>query len=167
MKRGIIFKFFLSILIFIGGCGYATNAYFLPSHMKSVHVETFRNKTDQPNLENEFRKKMISEFQSDGNLKIGSAGDADTILKGDILGYSREALRYDDNEDIREYRLTITVSFEFIDQANQEVVVKKSSFSGDTTFYLTGSSAKSESSAREDALDDLTRRLLNSITTLW
>lgn len=167
MKSRIILKLLICVIILISGCGYTTKTCFLPSHIGSVYIETFQNQTDQPNLDNLLRAKLISTFQNDGNLKIAPPNIADTILQGQITGYTRQALRYEDDEVIKEYRLQIVVNFKFQDLAKDTVLVEESNFIGDTTFYLTGSSAKTESSARDDALDDLSRNILNSVITLW
>lgn len=167
VKKKLIFNVFLSFLILSQGCGYTTKAYFLPSQIRSVYIEIFHNQTDQPNLETDLRTKLVSAFQNDGNLKIVAKEDADVILKGELVEYSRQALRYANDEAVREYRLNISVNFEFFNVSNNEIIVKENNFMGDTSFYLTGSSAKSESSARQEALDDLAHRILNRIITLW
>ena len=167
MKLRTILKILICAILLISGCGYTTKTCFLPSHIGSVYIETFQNQTDQPNLDNLLRSKLISTFQNDGNLKIAPLNSADTILQGQIIGYTRQALRYEDDEAIREYRLQIVVNFKFQDLVKDTVLVEETNFDGDTTFYLTGSSAKTESSARDDALDDLSLNILNSATTLW
>lgn len=159
--------FFLFVFVIISGCGYTTKAYFLPSSIRTVYVDNFQNRTDQPNLENELRPKLIAAFQDDGNLKVTSQDEADAVLEGEVVGYSRSGLRYANDEAVQEYRLSIVVNFKFKDYANQKVIVKADNFSGDTSFYLTGSLANSEINARSDALDDLAHRILNKIITLW
>ncbi|MBI4845920.1 MAG: LptE family protein [Candidatus Omnitrophica bacterium] len=157
----------LALILILAGCGYSTNAFFLPLSIRSVYIETFQNKTDQPNIENDLRARLISTFQSDGSLKIATRDEADAVLSGEVIGYSRQALRYSSDEHIEEYRLNVTVNFLFTAVENKEVIVKADSFTGETSFFLTGSSAKSEITARSDALEDLSRRILNKTITLW
>ncbi len=154
-------------LICLCGCGYTTKANNLPAHIKSVYIQTWHNATDQPNLENELRTALISTFQNDGELSIAASDEADAVLKGRIIGYDRQALRYENNQTVDEYRLTLTVNFQFIDRRTGKAIVKADNFTGDTTFFLTGSSAKTETAARADALSDLSRRILNKVMTLW
>jgi len=160
------FSIFISLCL-LCGCGYTTHVYNLPQDLQTVHVQIMTNKTDQPILEQELRTKLISELQNDGNLTIASYDDADTIIKGQIIGYVRQGLRYDNDEGVQEYRLTITVNFEFINKRTGKVIVSESGFTGDTDYFLTGSSAKSETTARSEALEDLAHRILNKIITLW
>ncbi|MBU1087960.1 MAG: hypothetical protein KKD05_10670 [Candidatus Omnitrophica bacterium] len=157
----------ISGLVFICGCGYTPRAYNLPSSIKTVYIDTFENKSDQPNLENELRIKLAEAFQDEGHIKISEKADADTILSGRINSYQRQALRYANDETIEEYRLALNVDFEFKQRVSQEVIVQAQGFYADTSYYLSGSLAKSEKSARTDAINELAHRILNKIVTLW
>ncbi len=160
-------RFLVIGLIFICGCGYTTQAYNLPSSIKTVYIETFTNNSDQPNLENELRIRLSEAFQDEGHIKITSKENADTILSGKINAYDRQAMRYANDETVEEYRLSIAVDFEFKQKLSQEVVVKADSFYADTSYYISGSLAKSEKSARTDTVNELAHRILNKIVTLW
>ena len=167
MNNRLIFKLFFIFLFLCQGCGYTPRAYFLPPHIKHLYIDTFENKTDQPNVELDLRKELVSTFQNDGNLDITSSEQADAVLDGAIVDYSRQALRYKDDEAVWEYRLKITVNFEFADLTKNNIIVKENDFAGETTFYLSGSMAKTENVARKEAITDLCRRILNKVITLW
>jgi len=167
LKTNFWVNFFLFAALCLNGCGYATKAYFLPADIKTVYIQTLQNKTDQPNLENELKIKLVEAFQDDGNLEVTSSSDADAILKGTITGYTRQAMRYDNDENIQEYRLTVTVNFEFLKYKSGKSIVQADNFSGDASFYISGANVKSESTARAEALENLSRRMLNKIITLW
>ena len=167
MKKTKAFNILICLVLFISGCGYTTKAYYLPSSIKSVYIQTLKNKTDEPNLENELKTKLIAAFQDDGHLAIATNDEADSCLKGEIVGYTRQAMRYTSDESVQEYRLNITVNFEFIDLSSGKPIVKANNFSGNASYYLSGANAKSESKARLEALDNLSRLMLNKIITLW
>jgi outer membrane lipopolysaccharide assembly protein LptE/RlpB len=154
-------------LVLSGGCGYTTRAYNLPPRIKTVYVDTFANQSDQPNIENELRIRLSSEFQDEGHMNITSKNKADAVLTGKVISYSRQAVRFLNDETIQEYRLTISVDFEFADAQTGEVIVSAENFSGDTSYFITGANSKSESTARTDAINELSRRILNKIVTLW
>ncbi len=167
MKKNNVFNIFIFLLLFISGCGYTTKAYFLPSSIKGVNIQTFKNNTDEPNLENELKTKLVSVFQDDGHLRIASSDEADAYLRGEIIGYTRQAMRYASDEAVQEYRLIISVNFEFIERSSGKPIVKANNFSGNASYYLSGAAAKSETRARAEALDNLSRLMLNKIITLW
>ena len=76
-------SFIIPVLLtaLIAGCGYATKSA-MPSHMKSVYVEAFKNKIDFtsaqarniyfPLLEVDVRNEIVKRYQFDGNLKINT-----------------------------------------------------------------------------------------------
>ena len=167
MKRTKAFIIFICCILFVSGCGYTTKAYYLPNSIKTVYIQTLVNKTYEPNLENELKTKLIASFQDDGHLDITPHDEADAHLKGEIIGYSRQAMRYTSDESVQEYRLNITVNFEFIDLSSGKPIVKANNFSGNASYYLSGANAKSETTSRAEALDNLSPLMLNKIITLW
>ena len=150
------------------GCGYTTRANQLPSHISTIYIAPLTNATDQPNIESNLRAELTAVFQNDGNLRVVNAeSEADSVLRGSVSGYDRQAVRYQDDKSVQEYRLVISLDFEFLDTGTQKALVRENKFSGDTSFYLAGSKAISESTARDNTLKDLSRRVLNRIVTLW
>ncbi len=167
----------LLVLSFIAiSCGY-TSRSTLPSSLRTIHVEPFKNNVlyDQeggrnvylPLLEQKVRNEVINRFLFDGALKIANIDKADLILKGELKNYERVALRYTDNDDVEEYRVTITVSLELWDRKKQELVWSESSFSGEATFFVVGAQAKSEDAAVQDAMVDLGRRIVERTVEDW
>ena len=167
LKRINIFNILICCILFVSGCGYTTKAYNLPSSIKSVYIQTLKNKTNEPNLENELKTKLIASFQDDGHLHIAPNDEADAVFKGEIIRYTRQAMRYTSDASVQEYRLNIVVNFQFIDLSSGKTIVKASNFSGNASYYLSGAKAKSEITARAEALENLSRLMLNKIITLW
>ncbi len=165
----------LSIVIF-SSCGYTTKST-LPSNIKTIHVETFKNNIDfsaegqrnlyLPLLEIKVRNAVINRFLFDGNLKIADEDKADLVLKGQLLSYDRTALRYTDNDDVQEYRIHITVSLEMRNARKDEASWTEPSFVGEMTYFVTGPLARSEEAAVEDAIADLARRIVERTVEDW
>ena len=181
--RSIVYG--LLSMVIIAGCGYTTKST-LPSNIKTIYVETFKNNIDfaaegrrnlyLPLLEIKVRNAVINRFLFDGNLKIADADKADLVLKGQLLSYNRTALRYTDNDDVQEYRIHITVSLEMWDaQKGRESPAEgeeptgwtESGFVGEATYFTTGALAKSEEAAVEDAITDLARRIVERTVENW
>lgn len=163
-------------MVLFASCGYTTRST-LPSTIKTIHVETFKNNVDfsaegsrnlyLPLLEIKVRNAVINRFLFDGNLKIAEADKADLVLKGQLLSYDRTALRYTDNDDVQEYRIHITVSLEMHNAKKEEIAWKESAFVGEATYFVTGALAKSEEAAVEDAITDLARRIVERTVENW
>ncbi len=158
------------------GCGYSTRS-LLPGHIKTIYVAPFKNNvvytTESsrnlyfPLLEVNVRNATVDRFLFDGHLKVEDGETADIILKGSLLNYQRDALRYTDSNDVLEYRLQIFVSLELLDSKTGEVIWQEPNFVGETTYFPTGALAKTEAQALQDALTDLARRIVERTVEDW
>ncbi|UCH12599.1 MAG: hypothetical protein JSW18_01255 [Candidatus Omnitrophota bacterium] len=168
------------LLISFCGCGYTTRS-LLPPHIKRIYVENFENaiditgetserevyKTYRPRLELDVTKAVIDKFIYDGNLKISMAEDADVILTGKLVDFKREALRYDEADNIEQYRIIILVSIKLKDIKENKILWQFDRFAGSYEYYTTGSQAKTESTAINEAIDDLARRIVEQAIEIW
>ncbi|MBF0593422.1 MAG: LptE family protein [Candidatus Omnitrophica bacterium] len=172
--RNVLSSFLLISSLLISGCGYTTSS-LLPSHLKTIFVKPVENKIDYmnqddrklyiPGLETRVRTALIDRFLFDGNLKVGDADSSDLVVETRLLSFDREDIRLTTNEDVKEYRLRITVSLKMIDKTDHDAVMwEEPSFSGEGT-YLTASG--SENTAVEAALKDLAQRAVARTIENW
>ena len=179
MKRYLPSVFFSAVFflgVFLSGCGYSTRS-LLPGNIRTIHIPPFKNKVAYttentrrlylPLLELKVRNAVADRFLFDGHLRVEESERADVVLKGDLIGYERDVLRYTDNNDVLEYRIRITVSLELWDAVKEKTIWTEPSFSGETTFFATGAQAKSENTALEEALTDLARRIVERTIEDW
>ena len=168
------------IVIGLTGCGYTTRS-FIATKYKTIYVAQFSNqiditretdasrryKTYRPRLETDITREVIDRFMFDGNLRIVKEDDADLILNGALIDFRRDVLRYtDDDEEVEEYRISLTVNLSLLDN-NRELIWEEQNFIGDTTYFVSGANAKSESAAIEDAIEDLSRRIIERVVEEW
>ncbi len=180
IKASLLLSLTLFLIISACGCGYTTGS-LLPSYLKTIYVDNFKNKIDidrevtgssrymlyRPGLENEVTSDVVDRFVFDGNLKIEKREDADLILTGSLMDYQQEPLRYDDNDNVEEYRVRITVDIELKDVANDKILWTETGFAGEATYKTTGRLAASETTARQEAIEDLARRIVERTIEVW
>src|SRR4029453_14082966 len=82
----------------------------LPSHINTVAVPIFRNRTSEPAIEGFITRAVVEGFSTNGRLKVVSSGQADAILDGEIIGYSVSSIAFDKDANVRLYRLVVTVN---------------------------------------------------------
>jgi len=178
-KRHLIVIFVLTTLLF-AGCGYTTGS-LLPSHIKTIYIENFKNKidiSDEPSdkhgyriyrvgLENEITEKIIDQFIFDGHIRIVDKDDADIILEGELLDYYKQPLRYDKFDNVEEYRIIVTVNLEATDIVKGKRMWKETNFIGFDTYRLTGGFARSEQEAQDGAIDDLSKKIVEKVVEGW
>jgi hypothetical protein len=162
--------------VLYSGCGYATKST-LPANLKTIHVEPFKNSIDfttgtqrdiyLPLLEVKSRNAVIDRFVFDGSLKIAEAPLADLILKGELVGYDRTALRYTDNNDVEEYRVQVSVSFGLLNTKTGETSWKEPGFTGTADYFISGPQVTTEDSAIDEAILDLARRIVERTVEDW
>jgi len=164
------------LIVSFSGCGYTTGS-LLPPKYKKISVEAFKNKiayvenTDNrlyvPSLETTVRTSIIDRFLFDGNLKIADPQNADLILHGSLVDIAQDDLRQDSNQNIQEYRIRIVVSLAMEDAQTHTLLWREPSFTGETTYFLTGPQAESQSAAIDAALTDLATRVVDRTVENW
>ena len=176
-------QIYLSILIFlslISGCGY-TNKSLLPSDIKTIRVDNFKNEIQvqaeqsnlrmyrgyRPGMENDITRAVTNKFLTDGTLKIANESNADLTLKSSLMDFKRDALRYDTSDNVEEYRIKLIVNMELTNNKTGVVMWKEKGFAGETTYRTSGSLAKSDDAAVNDAIDDLARRIVERTVEAW
>jgi len=172
-------RVFLCILLVlsIAGCGYTTGS-LLPAKYRKIAIQPFENKVNNleegggdvlyvPALETKVRTAVIDRFLFDGNLHIAEADKADLVLNGALTGVAQDTLRQDTNQNVQEYQIRIIVSLVLTDRATGKVVWKEPSFTGETTYFLTGTQATSQSAAIDAALTDLATRVVERTVENW
>jgi hypothetical protein len=181
MKKSILLVAgYWSLVTLIAGCGYTTRSLVL-SKFKTIHVEPFANKIDitsetdtankykiyKPMLETDLTNAVVNKFLVDGNLRPTAKESADLVLKGELLEFRRDPLRYTDADEVEEYRLNLIVNISVWDNRENKLIWQEQGFTGDTTYFTTGASAKSETTAINDAITDLARRIVEREVEQW
>jgi hypothetical protein len=170
----------LAAVFFLDGCGYTTRS-LLPANFKTIYVENVANRINvtaeqsnlrmyrgyRPGMEIELTKAIIDRYLFDGNLKVAPEGKADLILKTELVDYKRDALRYDANDNVEEYRIKMIINMELFDAKNGSVVWKERGFAGEITYSTQGSLAESEQAAVRRAMEDLARRVVERTIEAW
>lgn len=170
------------LLITLIGCGYTTRS-MISNEFRTIYVMPFRNKIDitqetdvaskyriyRPMLESDITKYVTNKFLSDGNLKPVKEESADLILKGEVIEFRKDPLRYNDSDEVTEYRINLVVNITLWDTKKNTLVWEEKGFTGDTTYFAltTNPQYKSEASAISDALDDLARRIVERTVEQW
>lgn len=172
-------RIFLSILLVmtIAGCGYTTGS-LLPPKYRKIAIQPFVNKVNNldetsgnvlyvPALETNVRTAIIDRFLFDGNLHIVEPDKADLVLSGDLIGLAQDDLRQDVNQNVQEYQIRVIVSLTMTDRTTGKVLWKEPSFTGETTYFLTGTQASTQSAAIDAALTDLATRVVERTVENW
>ena len=167
--------------LFLSSCGYTTKT-IVNVDFKTICVVPFVNKVDitsessnvnriksyYPLLERDITNAVVNKLVSDGNLRLAKEDQADCVLSGELIDYRRDALSYNiDNQTVLEYRINLVVNMKLWDNKQNKLRWEENGFTGESTYYATGAAAKSENSAINDALVDLSRRIISRVVEEW
>jgi hypothetical protein len=122
-------------------------------------------------LESEVTRAVNNKFLFDGNLKPAKQELADVVLKGELVEFRRDPLRYTENNEVAEYRINVVVNINLWDNRENKLIWEENNFTGDTTYftsyYSVASERKEESVAVTDAINDLARRIVERAVEQW
>ncbi|MDD4954233.1 MAG: LptE family protein [Candidatus Omnitrophica bacterium] len=175
---------FCLLLSVLGGCGYTTRS-MISNEFKTIYVKPFVNKIDitqnadsgskyriyRPLLDTDITRYVTNKYLADGNLKPVKSETADLILKGEVVEFRKDPLRYDDNEEVAEYRINLVVNLQLWNRKEDKLVWEENGFIGDTTYFTSfasgGVTTKTDDTAITYALDDLARRIVERTVEAW
>lgn len=163
----------LVAMMALSGCGY-TRKTVLPRNIKKIYVETVKNKLEvediyayQQGLEMDITNAVIRKLQQDGTVKVVEQKNADAILKTDLLAFEQEGLRFDQLEEVKEYRLFIVVKLRLVDAKTGDLIWEEPNFTGDKEYYVTSVTSIGEQKAAVDVVERLAFNIANRIVEDW
>ncbi len=173
MKKIMVLLLILSVV----GCGYSTKGFtFKESKIIIVPVvnaieitsesrQFSRYETFPRLIENKLTNEVIRRFNVDGHLKVVSDSPDALKLACMVNQYSKEALRYEDDDDPEEQRLRLYVQMTL--HSPEGTVLINRTVVGESSYFLSGSSQKSEILAQDDLVTDTARRISEAVLEEW
>ncbi len=178
--RGIRFCFSLAVLL-LAGCGY-TATRTLPAYYRTIYIEPFQNRipitqevseragfiTNYPEIEERVTRAVLNRFLFDGSLRITNKPEtADLIMTGTLLDFYRQPIRRgDDGVAVEEYRLNLSSSVTLREKSGK-LLLEEPALVADTTYFLTGPSSKSETTAVDELVTDYSKRIVEWVIEYW
>jgi len=183
MRRNPVLLVYSCMLLItaITGCGYTTRS-MISDKYRTIYIAPFANRIDitqegyaankyriyRPGMETDITKAVINKYLFDGSLKPVKEESADLFLKGELVEFRKDPLRYSENSDeVSEYRVNVMVNITLLDKKENKMVWEENNFTGDTTYFTAGSLAKTEDAAINDAIKDLARRIVERTVEQW
>ncbi len=147
-------------LMFHGGCcGYSTRS-LLPGYIRKVHIKIFDNQTYKSGLDELATQLTIEAFRNNSNLKIVSEDQADIVISGKIIGFSKEPYVYTGALNVTQYKITVRFSVVCFDQVKNSIFYQGDI--SDWAIYTTD-----EDKSIKEAIEKTAERLVTTILTNW
>lgn len=130
----------------------------LPSHIHSIAIPTFVNRTSRAGLELDVTQRVLNEFTSSSTLAVTPrVADADAVIRGEIYDYRLIPISWDQTNRIVQYKMRILCRVSFEDRIDSKVIWSVDDVDGVTAYSLLASPPETEESAIFKAADELAR----------
>lgn len=126
-----------ALLLAAGGCLYGFSGGGLPSHLKTVAVLPFDNRTGEPQLTQEVFEAIRNAAQGRLGLRPAAEADADALVRGEIIRYEPDIpLSFQtggqagaSGVDVTRRQVQIVINVEIVDQREGRTLWRGSSLS--------------------------------------
>jgi outer membrane lipopolysaccharide assembly protein LptE/RlpB len=153
----------------VSGCSYTVSSV-LPSHLKTLAIPVFGNKTVEFRLADDVSEAITNAFIADRRLRISRERDADAVLRGTVLTYKNQVFGYTTQERATQYEIILVVQVAFRDQVKNRVLWKEDQLAVRTTYNvvpLGNEAAKTETDGRRDVIQKLADQIVSRTVQGW
>ncbi|RMH59309.1 MAG: hypothetical protein D6679_02195 [Candidatus Hydrogenedentota bacterium] len=141
----------------LGLFGCETAQVTLPAYVRSIAIPTFINRTDRPGLELDVTQRVLHEFMSTSEVAVTpDPSKADAVIRGEVYGYRRIPISWDQTNRIVQYKIQILARVSFEDRLAKKIAWQED-VDGVTTYSLLATPPETEEQAIFDAADELAR----------
>jgi hypothetical protein len=115
-----------SISIFlIVGCGYYSMAGSIPANINNVYIPLIENDTAEFDISENLTSKITQEIAIQNILKITDNSNSDSTILGVITSATDRPFTFDSNEQVDEYRFSISLKILWVDNENEKNLIEK------------------------------------------
>ena len=115
----------LNLIFLLFGCAYYSMAGSIPPNIKNVSVPLFINETVEFELSEKLTSGIIQEIGSQNIVKITNDIDSDSIINGVISSVSDGPYTFNNNEQVSEYRFSLSVKVSWVDNNDENILFDK------------------------------------------
>jgi len=103
-------------------CGVYTFSPSALGGIKSIAIPLFENQTLEGGIAEKLTDALAAGFVADNTLRVVPEGRSDSILRGSVVSYDRNAYTYDETESVSEYIVRMEVNVSFIESKSGKII---------------------------------------------
>jgi len=154
----------IAAILVIAGCGPYSFSPGGRGGLSSLAVPLFENRTAEYGIRELLTEGVIDRFVRDGSVKIVNERLADAVLRGEVTGYESRAYNYDANENVSEYRVTVTVHVRVEDPVKRNVIWEEDALSQWGSYAAAN---ETEDDGKQRAVEKLAEDIVNRTVKGW
>ena len=114
----------ISIFLIIG-CSYYSMAGSIPANINNVYIPLIENDTAEFEISENLTSKITQEIAIQNILKITDDSNSDSTILGVITSATDGPFTFDSNEQVDEYRFSISLKILWVDNENEKNLIEK------------------------------------------
>ena len=115
---------FISISLLVG-CSYYSMAGSIPANINNVYIPLIENDTAEFEISENLTSKITQEIAIQNILKITDNSNSDSTILGVITSATDGPFTFDSNEQVDEYRFSISLKILWVDNENEKNLIEK------------------------------------------
>jgi outer membrane lipopolysaccharide assembly protein LptE/RlpB len=149
-----------------GGCAYSLKSGRVREGLERIAVPYFENESTEPTIEVRLTEDIIQGLIDDRTLQVVDEAHADAVVRGVVQKYLTQEAHYGANRQAEEYEVQIVVEVTVVSRSSGENIAGPQKIRG-VSSYRVESGAQGEQAAREDAINQIVRGILNLVIEEW
>ncbi len=152
----------------LGGCLQYQLGTTLPEDLRSVHMPSVLNRTEEPGIDRLASTALLRELQREGTLSVTSEDAAATLLTVTVVRFTMEPVRFarHDSRTPDEYRAAVFAEVLF-QNARTGATLYAGVVEGETTFPTGTDLVSARQEMLVEACQDLARRIVDRCVSIW
>ena len=114
----------LSIFMLVG-CSYYSMAGSIPANINNVYIPLIENDSAEFEISENLTSKITQEIAIQNILKITDNSNSDSTILGVITSATDGPFTFDSNEQVDEYRFSISLKILWVDNENEKNLIEK------------------------------------------
>ena len=112
-------------IFLIVGCSYYSMAGSIPANINNVYIPLIENDTAEFEISENLTSKITQEIAIQNILKITDNSNSDSTILGVITSATDGPFTFDSNEQVDEYRFSISLKILWVDNENEKNLIEK------------------------------------------
>lgn len=168
IKQIILITTFAAAIIFFQSCSYSFSGASVPSHLKTVFITVFQDRSGSGefNLGDRVSKQLIQKFIDDNTLAVSNRTNANAIVDGSITSINDLPASIGGGEKIASRRITLTVQVTYKDLVLKKTIFDRS-FSNYGDYNASGDITVGRKAAIDNAIDKITQDIVLGVVSNW
>lgn len=153
------------------GCSYGfRGGGGFPSHIRTIYIEAFENKTSEFELEQEVFSALLEDLPNRLGVRVAGRESADAIVRGSIVGFDDNAQNYRSDQsggassEVLTHNVRVSVSVEIIDTHRNLIIWDSSNASGQGEY---SPMTQDVSDGRIEAVQELVDLIVDQAQSQW